>query len=649
MVAPVRIRENRGGIPMASFPSPAELTLAHLIAIHATHAPDTVALLAPARSPLSYRQLLMHIQEVVLTLTAWGVGRTDRVAIVLSNGPEMAAAFLAVSACAISAPLNPGYRVEEFEFYLTDLKAKAVIVQTGKDSPVRAVARAQGIPILEMSSELNAAAGCFTLRGKPCSAPVPEGFAQPEDVALVLHTSGTTARPKLVLLTHTNLCTSALNVRHALALTPNDRCLNVMPLFHIHGLIGALLSSLAAGGSVVCTPGFSAPQFFPWLEEFHPTWYTAVPTIHQTIVAQAQANRDLVARCPLRFIRSSSAALPPAVLTQLEATFNAPVIESYGMTEAAHQMASNPLPPGQRKTGSVGKAAGPEVAIMDEAGNLLPAETLGEVVIRGTNVTNSYIDNPAVNATAFLNGWFRTGDQGYLDSDGYLFLTGRLKELINRGGEKVAPREVDEVLLEHPDVAQAVTFAVPHPTLGEDVATVVVLREQAAVTEPMIRHYLFGRLADFKIPSQVLLVDEIPKGATGKVQRIGLAEKFAWRLKREFVAPRNDLEREVASIVAEVLKLAQVGVNDNFFALGGDSLRATQVISRLRAAFQVNFPVAVVFKKPTVEELSEEVLKSAEGVDQTSLKEILAELATLSDEEVRQLLAAELGGHSSTK
>jgi acyl-CoA synthetase (AMP-forming)/AMP-acid ligase II/acyl carrier protein len=561
----------------------------------------------------------------------------------------MVAAFLAVSACATSAPLNPGYRAEEFAFYLADLQARAIIIQTKEDSPVRAVAQEQGVPILELSSGLNIAAGLFTLRGEPCTAPVPEGFARPEDVALVLHTSGTTARPKLVPLTHANLCTSASNIRHALALTQSDRCLNVMPLFHIHGLVGALLSSLAAGGSVVCTPGFSASQFFPWLEAFHPTWYTAVPTMHQTIVAQAQANRDLVVRRPLRFIRSSSAALPPAVLVQVEATFHAPVIESYGMTEAAHQMASNPLPPGQRKVGSVGIAAGPEVAIMNEASHLLPAGATGEVVIRGANVTKGYENNPTANANAFTQGWFRTGDQGYLDSDGYLFLTGRLKELINRGGEKVAPREVDDVLLEHPDVAQAVTFAVPHPTLGEDVAAAVVLRERAAATEPMIRHYLFGRLADFKIPSQVLIVNEIPKGPTGKVQRIGLAEKFAKQLVREFVMPRNDLEKKVTTIFAEVLGLAQVGVNDNFFALGGDSLRATRVISRLRTAFQVNFPIVILFKKPTVIELSDEITKSTEAVDQTSLEEILAELATLSDEEARQLLADELGGNPSTK
>jgi acyl carrier protein len=286
---------------------------------------------------------------------------------------------------------------------------------------------------------------------------------------------------------------------------------------------------------------------------------------------------------------------------------------------------------------------------MDEANHLLPTGITGEVVIRGANVTRGYENNPTANADAFAQGWFRTGDQGYLDSDGYLFLTGRLKELINRGGEKVAPREVDDVLLEHPDVAQAVTFAVPHPTLGEDVAAAVVLREQAAATEPMIRHYLFGRLADFKIPSQVLIVNEIPKGATGKVQRIGLAEKFARRLMREFVSPRDETEEKVATIFAEVLGLARVGVSDNFFALGGDSLRATRVTSRLRAAFQVNFPVTVLFKKPTVTELSDEITRSTEAVDQTSLREILAELATLSDEEARQLLADELGGNPFTK
>jgi acyl-CoA synthetase (AMP-forming)/AMP-acid ligase II len=299
-----------------------------------------------------------------------------------------------------------------------------------------------------------------------------------------------------------------------------------MPLFHIHGLMAATLASLAAGAQVSCTPGFNALRFFGWLDEVRPTWYTAVPTMHQAILARAERNREILARSRLRLIRSSSASLPPQVMAELEAAFGAPVIESYGMTEAAHQMASSPLPPRPRKPGLVGVAAGPEVAIMDEAGALLPAGTIGEVVIRGPNVTPGYESNPEANFRAFTHGWFRTGDQGVLDEDGYLRLTGRLKELINRGGEKIAPLEVDEILMDHPAVLQVVTFGMPHPMLGEEVAAAVVLRDGHAATERELRDFAAARLADFKVPRRVVVVPEIPKGATGKLQRIGLAARL---------------------------------------------------------------------------------------------------------------------------
>lgn len=598
----------------------------HLIAAQAKRTPDAIGIAAPGRAPLTYRRLRDHIDDVVATLNAMGMGRNDRVAIVLPNGPEMAVAFIAVAAGATSAPLNPAYRANEFDFYLSDLNAKALIIQSGMDSPAIAVAQARGIPIIELSPVLEAEAGILTLKGDKHSRAARNGFAQPNDVALVLHTSGTTSRPKIVPLTQTNLCTSAHNIRVALELVDSDRCLNVMPLFHIHGLMAATLSSLATGASVVCTPGFYAPKFFEWMDEFRPTWYTAVPTMHQAILARAASNREIIARCPLRFVRSSSSSLPPQVMAELESVFNAPVIEAYGMTEASHQMASNPLPPRQRKPGSVGVAAGPEVAIMDEAGNLLPPGETGEIVIRGANVTQGYENNPTANESAFTNGWFRTGDQGFMDNDGYLFITGRLKEIINRGGEKIAPREVDEALLDHPAVAQAVTFAVPHATLGEDVAAAVVLRENASVTEREIRELAFARLADYKVPSQVLIVDEIPKGPTGKLQRIGLADKLAPKLKAEFVAPRDPVEDALARIWGEVLGIEQVSVCDNFFALGGDSLLATQLVSRVRAAFGVELPLGTIFREPTV-------------ADQALVIEdmLLKEIEELTEEEARRL------------
>ncbi|MEC8289088.1 MAG: AMP-binding protein, partial [Pseudomonadota bacterium] len=322
---------------------------------------------------------------------------------------------------------------------------------------------------------------------------------------------------------------SAGHIAESLKLVAEDRCMNIMPLFHIHGLIAAVLSSLGAGASVHCAPGFNALRVFSWLDEIEPSWYTAVPTMHQAILSRASRNTESVgrARANLRLIRSSSSSLPPQVMKELEDTFDVPVVEAYGMTEAAHQMACNPLPPATRKPGSVGIAAGPEVAIMDESDSkLIEIGKVGEIVIRGPNVTPGYENNPEANASSFTDGWFRTGDQGVMDEEGYILITGRLKEIINRGGEKISPREVDEVLMDHPAVAQAVTFAMPHDKLGEEVAAAIVLREGELAEESDVRDFVSRHLADFKVPRRVLVLDEIPKGATGKLQRIGLAEKL---------------------------------------------------------------------------------------------------------------------------
>ncbi len=501
-------------------------TVSALIAAHDANAP---AIGTPERDWLTYGGLRDLASTVTETLHDLGIGRGDRVAIVLPNGPEMATAFFSIAHVATTAPLNPAYRREEFDFYLEDLKAKALVLAEDDHGPAAEAAQAFGVPIIRLSRSDGQAIGAFRLlaeaarAGEPAANP---GFAAPADTALVLHTSGTTSRPKIVPLSHANVTASARHIGETLALSPKDKCLNIMPLFHIHGLIAAVLSSLAAGASVWCTPGFNALKAFSWLEEVDPTWYTAVPTMHQAILARAPRNKEIVEKLKLRLIRSSSSSLPPQVMTALEETFGAPVIESYGMTEAAHQMASNPLPPRARKPGAVGVAAGPEVAIMDEEGNLLDQGEIGEVVIRGPNVTKGYEANEAANASAFTDGWFRTGDQGVFDEEGYLRLTGRLKEIINRGGEKISPREVDEVLMDHEAVAQVVTFAMPHPKLGEEVAAAVVLREGASATDREIRDFVATRLADFKVPRKLLILDEIPKGATGKLQRIGLAEKL---------------------------------------------------------------------------------------------------------------------------
>jgi acyl-CoA synthetase (AMP-forming)/AMP-acid ligase II/acetyltransferase-like isoleucine patch superfamily enzyme/acyl carrier protein len=579
-----------------------------LLKIQAEKSPKAISIAAPKRSPLTFGGLLSQVEGTVQALRSVGLSRNDRVAIVLPNGPEMAVAFVAVAAGATCAPLNPSYRVNEFEFYMSDLNARALVIASEMDSPAREVARKRNIPVIELKPTMQAEAGIFELMGTDQAVCNRTDFSLPEDTALVLHTSGTTSRPKIVPLTQANICHSSNNIRSTLKLTTDDRCLNIMPLFHIHGLIGAVLSSLTAGASVVCASSFDAKRFFEWLDVTHPTWYTAVPTMHQAILAQAKTHREIIARHPLRFIRSSSAALPERVMAALENTFDAPVIEAYGMTEAAHQMASNPLPPLPRKAGSVGVAAGPEIGIMNEVGQLLSHGAIGEIVIRGANITSGYENNPAANGSAFTSGWFRTGDQGRLDPEGYLFLTGRLKEMINRGGEKIAPKEVDEVLAKHPGVAQAVAFAVPHVTLGEDVAAAVVLKEGVLVTESELLCFAADRLADFKVPSQVLIVDEIPKGPTGKLQRIGLADKLADKLilkkRGNFVAPKTQVEKQLAEIWMGVLNVSEVGVRDSFYALGGDSLSTVVMIAEIEKRLNAKIELVSFLRSPTIETLT---------------------------------------------
>ena len=471
---------------------------------------------------VTYHSLCNQLESLAMTLHSLGVGRGDRVALALPNGIEVITAFLGITAAAaIAAPLNPAYTADEFRFYLEDIGAKAVILPPGGGEQARAAAPA-GTLLIEAALSSDGQVR-FEVFG---SSPLPrvQTDPTPDDVALFLHTSGTTSRPKGVPLSHANLLASATNIIATYALTPADVSLCVMPLFHVHGLAASTLATLASGGTVILPPRFSASAFWPTVKVHQATWYTAVPTIHQVLLTRA--NEDQAPHSSsLRFIRSCSSALAPATMAGLEARFGCPVVEAYGMTEAAHQMASNPLPPGVRRPGSVGCGTGVQIAIMDEAGMLLPSDSQGEVVIKGPNVTRGYHNNPEANAAAFTDGWFRTGDQGVLDTDGYLTLVGRLKELINRGGEKIAPREIDEVLLTHPAVAEAVCFGVPDAKYGEEVAAAVVLRGNADEAE-LIAHCR-ERLAAFKVPKSIYLVTSIPRTASGKVQRRAVAAALA--------------------------------------------------------------------------------------------------------------------------
>ena len=493
---------------------------------------DKTAIILPEQNiPISYGSLRSQVQAVAEQLAAAGIGRGDRVASALPNGLPAIVAFLAASTAGTSAPLNPAYKEDEFRFYLEDTNAEVLILPPDGLEEAR---RAAGdrVPILTADVD---ASGVVTLSRpahghvqgsvtdrKPVSAP------SIDDIALVLHTSGSTGRPKRVPLKHANLSISAQNVARHYALTPGDVSLCVMPLFHVHGLVASTLATLWSGGTVVVPPKFNPLAFWRVAREHGATWYSAVPTMHQLLLARvSDPTKRPDGAEKLRFIRSCSAALPPQVMAGLEQAFGAPVLEAYGMTEAAHQMASNPLPPRAHKAGSVGPGSSVQISIMDAVGAHQSEGQQGEVVIKGPNVITGYENNPEANAKSFTDGWFRTGDQGYLDADGYLHLVARIKELINRGGEKISPREIDEVLLAHPGVAEAVCFGVPHASWGEEVEAAVVLREGASTSDAELMSYCKERLADFKRPKKIHVTTAIPRTATGKIQRGLVAKAYA--------------------------------------------------------------------------------------------------------------------------
>lgn len=489
--------------------------------VHSIPAEQTAVVAPEQNIRLTYGNLRRQVQAIAEALAGSGVNKGDRIGLALPNGIPNIVTFLAASAVGTAAPLNPAYKEDEFRFYLEDTNARVLLLPPEGNDEARKAA-GDRVPILTVDMD---AAGNVSLRGSTNSRPVTAPDV--DDVALILHTSGSTGRPKRVPLTHANLTISAGNVARSYALTSNDVSLCVMPLFHVHGLVASTLATLSTGGTIVVPVKFNPLSFWRIVRDHKVTWYSAVPTIHQLLLARAEKGARPAGAENLRFIRSCSASLPPQVMHDLEEAFGAPVLEAYGMTEAAHQMASNPLPPAQRLPGSVGRGTDVRISIMDAEGNHLSPGERGEVVISGPNVVRGYENNPEANASSFVGGWFRTGDQGFLDENGYLTLTGRLKEMINRGGEKISPREIDEVLLGHPAVAEAVCFGVPHTAWGEEVAAAVTLRPEQAATEAELLAYCKERLADYKRPKHIHITTAIPRTATGKIQRRIVAQAFA--------------------------------------------------------------------------------------------------------------------------
>ena len=483
---------------------------------------NKTSVIIPGGPNINYQDFRDEVEKIAGLLAGYGVNKGATVSIVLENSLDFMVDFLAVTrAGAIAAPLNPAYTVDEFKFFMEDADAKLVIVSAGATAAIEA-ANSLSIPFL-ISSVNSDGKVALSHEDNNLSKSINPENPSPDDIALFLHTSGTTSRPKGVPLTHSNLMTSLNNIVKTYGLSENDTALVVMPLFHVHGLIGVALSSLNSAGTIVIPPRFSASNFWQSQALTKATWYSAVPTIHQILLIRA--DDDNAPAKSFRFIRSCSASLAPSVFSDLESRFGAPVLEAYGMTEASHQMSSNLLPPGSRAPGTVGVGTGVEIAIMNEQGTLLDVGERGEVVIKGKNVTHGYHNNPEANAEAFTNGWFRTGDQGILSGGNVLTLTGRLKELINRGGEKISPLEVDAALIKHPAIAEAVCFGVEDVKYGEIVQAAVVLSGESSESE--LQAFCSEQLADFKVPDRIYIVQELPRTATGKIQRRHVAAKFA--------------------------------------------------------------------------------------------------------------------------
>lgn len=601
--------------------------LPDLLSYYAGNTPHRRAILAPGCPPLTYDALWSQTRDVVGGLRSLGIGRTDRVAVVLPDGPEAAVAMIALAAGAVCVPLNPGFTYDEYRRYFGELHLAALLTHAHSNSPSRRAARALGIPVIEVVPRPHEGAGAFSIVGQASRRAEGDEFASGADDAFILLTSGSTSRPKTVPLTHASVCLSAFNVGAAIELGARDRLLSVLPLFHGHGLISGLLAALAAGSSVVCTSGFNASAFFGWLTEFRPTWYTAVPAIHQAILREADLQKKRARRSSLRLVRSASTSLAHDVLGGLQALFGVPVIDTYGMTEAATQIAANSLQ--RQKPGSVGRSAGPELVILDSKGRRLRSCRRGEIALRGATITRGYDNDAAATASAFRDGWFRTGDLGYLDAEGYLFIVGRIKEIIHKGGQKVAPAEIEGALLSHPDVIDAAVFPVPHGRLGEDVAAAVVLRQDAKVSTQRLRDFARERLAGFKVPGLIRIVPEIPKGGGGKIKRGELAAAFSKappatdKRGDKMVSPSSELQRRLAGIWADLLDIDQVGVDEDVFALGVDSLAMTQMILRLEELFGVDFAFEDIFSAPTVAALALRV--------ESSTKRAAASLLSSSD------------------
>lgn len=578
----------------------------------AQQCPHAIAVMNSEGDALDYAALHEFITSTRGQLRNLGIGQNDRVSLLFAPGPVATTAFISVASNAISAPLNYLYKRTELESALKALRPRVLMIGADLDTPGRDVAAELRIPVIEIAP--SGSAGQFELsldRYNANAAATPpltdsNSTASPDDIALMLHTSGSTGRPKCVPLSHQVICVGSHNTSKSLRLSRNDRCLNLLAPCHVHGLVSNTIVPLVSGGSIIAATGFQENRISEFLLERQPTWISAPPSMQQQIAETMAASDGVPVKTSLRFLRSGSVPLWPELIELLTGTFAVPVVEAYGMTEVPH-ISGNPTE--QCRPGSVGKPVVDELAIMNSDGEILPDGSVGEIVVRGRNVTSGYVNAPEANDIAFRDGWFRTGDLGWLDADGYLFLKGRHQEIINRGGNKVMPREVEEALIQHPSVRRTVVFPVAHPNLGSDIAAAVVLVSGHVLDESNLRRFVGELISDFKVPTRIIEVADFPVEASGKINRTRLEDRLATILKIEFEPPTGAVEIRLSQIFQEVLRQDRIGRLDNFFALGGHSLLAARVIARVISQFKVDLPLRSLFESPTISELSTEIEK----------------------------------------
>lgn len=586
---------------------------------------DTPALLIPGREPLTYGAVLRWLGPARAALRTAGLRAGQAAAVVMQPGAESILACLAITGESACAPLHPALIEDEYHVYLSRLGASTLVIPGSGSSAAAAAARSLGIRVLRMSRWAGATpAALMPEAGHEGPA---AGAARQTDAALLMFTSSTSGNPKLAPVTRANLTARLAFDASALGLGRNDRYLSLMPLYHLHGL-SAVLTQLAAGGSVVCAPGFDPASFLSWWTQFRPTWFSGGVPLLEAVAAMATAGQDCFASAPPRFIRVTGGIPEPSLREAIQARLGAPVLDGYGLTEAGSTARARM---DRTKPGSVGTSVGTEIAVADSDGSILGADQEGEILLRGPAVISRYLDDEEATRLAFRNGWFRTGDLGRLDAEGFLYITGRLKEIINRGGEKILPEEIDRVLVSHPGVKEAAAFAVPHRTLGEDVAAAVAPRAGVVLSEAELRRHCLGRLASFKIPRVFAFVEAIPRTASGKPKRSALASQYQEQehATRGAAAPVNGIEQRLLQIWSRILGNPRVAVHDDFIRLGGDSLSAALMLTEADREFHTGGKLlghSEFFDQPTVSALARIVLEcgASEEVDEIDRQGILA-------------------------